>query len=147
MKRENPLVDDECMIHILGSILLVGLITVMLCSCQCHRHTATHDTVYVDKVRTELRWQYDSIYIDRWHNVYTAGDTVYRVDSLVSYRLLRVHDTLTLRDSIYLSKSDTTTVEVKKPLSGFVKGQIAGFWVLLVAVVLAIAWKIYRKFH
>lgn len=75
------------------------------------------------------------------------GDTVYLRDSVVHYRWHTKIDTLALHDSVYISKSDTTTVEVKRPLSAFVKGQIVGFWVLLVAVVLAIAWKIYRKFH
>lgn len=143
--KPNPLVDDECLIHIIGSILFFGLIVFLLCSCNTTRHTATHDTVYVDKTRTEYKWQYDSIYIDRWHNQYTAGDTVYRVDSLFTYRLLRVHDTLTLRDSIYISKSDTTTVEVKKPLSAFAKSQIAGFWVLLISIILIIAFKVYKR--
>jgi hypothetical protein len=72
-----------------------------LTACRTTSRTATHDTVYIDRLRTEKVVQCDSVHIDRWHNVYTSGDTVYRVDSVANYRLLRVHDTLTLRDSVY----------------------------------------------
>ena len=127
---------------VVGSMLPLAL----LCSCNTTRSTATHDTVYVDKVRTEYRTKIDSIWNDRWHTQYVKGDTVYRVDSLVMHRYVFRGDTLTVHDSIYVSKADTMTVEVKKPLSGFVKGQIAGFWLLLIGIVLAVAWWVYMKF-
>lgn len=118
----------------------------LLCSCKATRHTATHDTVYVDKVRTEYRTKIDSVFNDRWHTEYVRGDTVFRVDSLVLYRYVFRGDTLTVRDSIYISKADTVTIEVKKPLTGFVKGQIAGFWILLSGLLAAAAWWVYKTF-
>ena len=126
-------------------ILLVAVL--LLAACKSTRHTATHDTIYVNTERVEYQWRHDSIYLDRWHDRWVMGDTVYLRDSVVHYRWHTKIDTLALHDSIYVSKSDTTTVEVKKPLSGFVKGQIAGFWVLLFCVLLAVAWWVLKKFY
>ena len=126
-------------------ILLVAVL--LLAACKSTRHTATHDTIYVNTERVEYQWRHDSIYLDRWHDRWVMGDTVYLRDSVVHYRWHTKIDTLALHDSISVSKSDTTTVEVKKPLSGFVKGQIAGFWVLLFCVLLAVAWWVLKKFY
>ena len=126
-------------------ILLVAVL--LLAACKSTRHTATHDTIYVNSERVEYQWRHDSIYLDRWHDRWVMGDTVYMRDSVVHYRWHTKTDTVALHDSIYVSKSDTTTVEVKKPLSGFVKGQIAGFWVLLVGVLLAVAWWVFKTFY
>lgn len=126
-------------------ILLVAVL--LLAACKSTRHTATHDTIYVNSERVEYQWRHDSIYLDRWHDRWVMGDTVYLRDSVVHYRWHTKTDTLALHDSVYISKSDTTTVEVKKPLSGFVKGQIVGFWVLLVGVLLAVAWWVFKTFY
>ena len=126
-------------------ILLVAVL--LLAACKSTRHTATHDTIYVNTERVEYQWRHDSIYLDRWHDRWVLGDTVYLRDSVVHYRWHTKTDTLALHDSVYISKSDTTTVEVKKPLSGFVKGQIVGFWVLLVGVLLAVAWWVFKTFY
>lgn len=126
-------------------ILLVAVL--LLAACKATRHTATHDTIYVNTERVEYQWKHDSIYLDRWHDRWVIGDTVYLRDSVVHYRWHTKTDTVALHDSVYISKSDTTTVQVKKPLSGFVKGQIVGFWVLLVSVLLAVAWWFVKKFY
>lgn len=126
-------------------ILLVAVL--LLAACKTTRHTATHDTIYVNTERVEYQWKHDSIYFDRWHDRWVMGDTVYLRDSVVHYRWHTKTDTVALHDSVYISKSDTTTVEVKKPLSAFVKVQIAGFWVLLVGVLLAVAWWCVKKFY
>lgn len=130
------------------AIALILLVAVLLLSaCKSTRHTATHDTIYVNTERVEYQWKHDSIYLDRWHDRWVMGDTVYLRDSVVHYRWHTKRDTVALHDSVYISKSDTTTVEVKKPLSAFVKGQIAGFWVLLVGVLLAVAWWVFKTFY
>jgi hypothetical protein len=126
-------------------ILLVAVL--LLAACKSTRHMATHDTIYVNTERVEYQWRHDSIYLDRWHDRWVIGDTVYMRDSVVHYRWHTKIDTLALHDSVYISKSDTTTVQVKKPLTAFVKGQIAGFWVLLVGVLLAVAWWLFKTFY
>lgn len=58
----------------------------------------------------------DSVYVDRWHNTTTKGDTIYRVDSVVYYRYLYRTNT----DTMIVAKTDTlyryatTTKEVRK---------------------------------
>ena len=126
-------------------ILLVAVL--LLAACKSTRHTATHDTIYVNSERVEYQWRHDSIYLDRWHDRWVMGDTVYLRDSVVHYRWHTKTDTVALHDSVYISKSDTTKVEVKKPLSAFVKGQIAGFWVLLMGVLLSVAWWVFKTFY
>ena len=138
---------EGCISRLLGIIALLALVLFLLTSCKPTQHTATHDTIYVNSERVEYQWRHDSIYLDRWHDRWVMGDTVYLRDSVVHYRWHTKTDTLALHDSVYISKSDTTTVEVKKPLSGFVKGQIVGFWVLLVGVLLAVAWWVFKTFY
>ena len=134
---------ELCALRLAGVVIFL----VLACGCGSSRHTATHDTVYVDRVRVEKQRVLDSVYVDRWHNVWVSGDTVYRVDSVVKNRLLAVHDTLRLRDSVYVSRCDTVTVEVKKPLSGFEKVQVEGFWILLLCAAGAVAWKVLKFFR
>ena len=143
--RRLTISQTEWLRFAVALILLVVLL--LLTSCKSTRHTATHDTIYVNTERVEYQWKHDSIYLDRWHDRWVLGDTVYLRDSVVHYRWHTKTDTVALHDSVYISKSDTTTVQVKKPLSGFVKGQIVGFWVLLVGVLLAVAWWVFKTFY
>ena len=144
MKRLS-IAQTEWLRFAVALILLVA--ALLLCACKSTRHTATHDTIYVNSERVEYQWRHDSIYLDRWHDRWVMGDTVYLRDSVVHYRWHTKTDTVALHDSVYISKSDTTKVEVKKPLSGFVKGQIAGFWVLLMGVLLSVAWWVFKTFY
>ena len=130
---------------VIGWAAVAVMLLLATASCRTTRHTATHDTVFIDKVRTEYATRIDSVWRDCWHTEYREGDTVYRVDSLVLYRYLFRGDTVTLHDSVYVSRADTVTVEVRKPMSRFARGQIAGFWLLLVAALAAAAWRIYKK--
>lgn len=127
--------------------LLALMIFLLLSCCKTWRHAATHDTVYVDKWHTEYSVRVDSVWNDRWHTIYTSGDTVYRFDSVAFWRYVYKHDTITDRDSIYISKADTCTVEVAKPLSGWRKFEIGGFWVLLALGVVLVAWRAYKLYR
>ena len=138
---------EGCLSRLLVAMALCAIVAFLLCGCRTTRKVATHDTVFVNTERVEYRWKHDSIYTDPWHDRWLQGDTVYMRDSVVHYRWHTKIDTLALHDSVYISKSDTTTVEVAKPLSKFVKGQIAGFWVLLVGLLLAVAWWVFKKFY
>ena len=67
-------------------------------------HSATHDTIFLSKVK------YDSIYIDRWQRIERKADTVFydRVKIEFRYRLLR--------DTVYKTRTDTIPVVKQVPV-------------------------------
>lgn len=136
MNRNNPI-----LIHmlILLTFLLVGM---LMLSCKTVTVQPTIHTETKDSVRTEIR--HDSIWIDRWHTIYTQGDTVFKVDSIVKekYKLVYIHD------SIDLSRIDTITqtIEIEKQGSIFWKGSGIAFWVLIGMIVLGITIGLIIKF-
>ena len=67
-------------------------------------HSATHDTIWLSKVK------YDSIYIDRWQRIERKADTVFydRVKTEFRYRLLR--------DTVYKTRTDTVPVDKQVPV-------------------------------
>lgn len=67
-------------------------------------HSATHDTLWLSKVK------YDSIYIDRWQRIERKADTVFydRVKTEFRYRLLR--------DTVYKTQTDTIPVVKQVPV-------------------------------
>lgn len=56
---------------------------------------------------------------------------------------------MVVRDTIYVERQSEseTIVEVRNELTKSQKRMIAGFWMLLVAFIATLAWKIYRVFH
>ena len=67
-------------------------------------HSATHDTLWLKKVK------YDSVYIDRWQRIERKADTVFydRVKTEFRYRLLR--------DTVYKTRTDTVPVVKQVPV-------------------------------
>ena len=67
-------------------------------------HSATHDTIFLRKVK------YDSIYIDRWQRIERKADTVFcdRTKTEFRYRLLR--------DTVYKTRTDTIPVVKQVPV-------------------------------
>lgn len=112
------------------------MIVLCLTGCRATLRTATHDTVTVDKVRTEWRTRVDSVWRDRWRTQYVSGDTVYRVDSVTVCRYVKFGDTVFVHDSVYISQSNTETVEERKPRLGtWLKGAAAGVLLMIGAAV------------
>ncbi len=66
------------------SLLLVGCSSVL---------KTTEVPVYLYDTTEVVRYERDSIYIERWHTEYAQGDTVYRTDSVYAWRYLYKHDT------------------------------------------------------
>lgn len=127
--------------------ILFIVLAFLVSSCTLRRivdtssHTNTRDSVriaYIERV--------DSVYIDRWHNVTTKGDTIIKTDSITLYKYLRIYD----RDTIVVNKTDTirTTqtqyVEVKKktPFKNFCT---FGFFGMLALIVIYFLWRNYAK--
>lgn len=138
--------NNENVWRIVAFILLAMFLLALGTSCKCPKELVTADTVYVDKTRVEYRTQYDSVWVDRWHTIYTLGDTVYRLDSVAYLKYLLKTDSIYLHDTAYVAHNEVQTVEVEKPLSGWRKFEIGGFWVLLAGLVGLGAWKGYRLY-
>ena len=119
-------------VWITAAIVLV--VMWILTSCKSQATLPVTDYHGRDSIRTE--YVHDSIYIDKYHNVYTKGDTVYQFDSIYLY--VAKHDTVTsniaLIDTIY--KRDV----VEKPLTNrqiFLQRSGIALWIILTFAVLA----------
>ena len=123
--------------------LLMVFIAMTGCKCPCAvipgggTHQETNDSVHTEYI-------HDSIYTDRWHTIYTKGDTVFVRDSIWRDRwhYKQIHD------SVYINNTDTiyNVVEVEKKGAAFWKGSGIALWVLIGALVLAAIIGIIIKF-
>ena len=101
-----------------------------------------HDTTYIQKLRHDSVYVKDSVFVHLWHE----GDTVYveRDRWHTEWRDRIIHD------SLYLSRRDTVRVtktqEVAKPLSGWQWFQIWAGRLVLIALALAAAVVVVRRF-
>ena len=98
--------ESETVFSKLLFLLFLVLLLLLLSSCRTASnttdivpvHSATHDTLWLSKVK------YDSIYIDRWQRIERKADTVFcdRAKTEFRYRLLR--------DTVYKTRTDTVPV-------------------------------------
>ena len=100
---ENP-AKNRLLARLIAFILFLFLLLLSSCKTTSNTtdivpvHSATHDTLWLSKVK------YDSIYIDRWQRIERKADTVFydRVKTEFRYRLLR--------DTVYKTRTDTIPV-------------------------------------
>ena len=106
---ENP--AKNSLIGRLIAFILFLLLLLLLSSCKTTStsaivpvHSATHDTLWLSKVK------YDSVYIDRWQRIERKADTVFydRAKTEFRYRLLR--------DTVYKTRTDTIPVVKQVPV-------------------------------
>ena len=107
---ENP-AKNRLLARLITFILFLFLL-LLLSSCKTTSnttdivpvHSATHDTLWLKKVK------YDSVYIDRWQRIERKADTVFcdRVKTEFRYRLLR--------DTVYKTRTDTVPVVKQVPV-------------------------------
>ena len=122
-------------IFILCCICLMGCKTTTVVVPEYHTDTVT-------QYRDRISRVHDSIYVRE----YTQGDTVYITRD-------RWHaSTDTIRDSVYVSKVDSIAfpVEVEKQvryIPSFYKGCTWCFWIIIVAFILWIAWRLFKRFY
>ena len=131
--------NGENLRALVAFVFVLILLVAILCnaSCSTAKHIDKADTVYVTKAIYENNIQYDSIYIDVYHDRFIKGDTMYyRVDSIV-YRYLLKQDTILKTDTCYLSKTDiqTKVIEKKKLV----------WWPCIVAILVGICVFCYEK--
>ena len=105
---ENP-AKNRLLARLIAFILFLFLLLLSSCkttstSAIVPVHSATHDTLWLSKVK------YDSIYIDRWQRIERKADTVFydRVKTEFHYRLLR--------DTVYKTRTDTVPVVKQVPV-------------------------------
>ena len=113
--------------------ILLILLPILLVSCKTtERITYIHDTIDNSCIATV--YKYDSVYVDKWHTMYVKGDTVWRTDSIVRYKMQLVHDTLI--DSMYITKEIPVEKIVIEKQKGFFwwLGWISLFLILGVAL-------------
>lgn len=104
--------ESETVFSKLLFLLFLVLLLLLLSSCKTTSnttdivpvHSATHDTIFLRKVK------YDSVYIDRWQRIERKADTVFydRVKTEFRYRLLR--------DTVYKTRTDTIPVVKQVPV-------------------------------
>ena len=104
--------ESETVFSKLLFLFFLVLLLLLLSSCRTASnttdivpvHSATHDTLWLSKVK------YDSIYIDRWQRIERKADTVFydRVKTEFRYRLLR--------DTVYKTRTDTIPVVKQVPV-------------------------------
>ena len=106
---ENP-AKNRLLARLIAFILFL-LLLLLLSSCGTAStsaivpvHSATHDTLWLSKVK------YDSVYIDRWQRIERKADTVFydRAKTEFRYRLLR--------DTVYKTRTDTIPVVKQVPV-------------------------------
>lgn len=92
--------------------IIIALILSFLIGCKAK-------TIYVpvESVKTEKeyidKWHRDSIFLYKNKYVYTKGDTVFIIDSVIHYRDKYIRDSIFKTDSIYIDKP-YPVVEIKE---------------------------------
>ena len=104
--------ESETVFSKLLFLLFLVLLLLLLSSCKTTSnttaivpvHSATHDTLWLSKVK------YDSIYIDRWQRIERKADTVFCDKSKTEFRYRL------LRDTVYKTRTDTIPVVKQVPV-------------------------------
>lgn len=139
MKNEQPRDPRGC---VMSASLIAGIvITVILALCFSGCKTPQPLVQIQREYVHDTTLLHDSVYTDVWHTVVQRGDTVYKTDSvfLYRYKYLDKVQRVEIRDSIPYK------VEVQVPVrqrNWYDRATSWGFWLLFVAFLLAVAWKI-----
>ena len=121
-------------------VLLLALLLGLLCSCRTQYvpvETVQTDSIYIN------RYARDSIYFRDSVFVHTKADTVFLNRVQYKYREMIV------RDTVYKSKCDTTTVvrEIERELTKLQQTQMdIGRGVMWAIPMIIALWLLYRKF-
>lgn len=124
-------------------IIAVGLFICLLLAvpgCKTTNPSVPTNSHSRDSVRIE--YKHDSIWNDRWHTIYTKGDTVYIHDSV---SVDRWH---TKRDTIAKTRTDTIyqQIQVEKKGSAFFRNSGIALWILIAMFVVSVIIGIIIKF-
>jgi len=129
---------------VIFGIVVVILLMMTSCSPKIIENTIVkHDTTYIQKLRHDSVYVKDSVFVHQWHK----GDTVV----LEKERWHTAWRERVVKDTAYISRSDTVRVtktqEVAKPLSGWQWFQIWAGRLVLIALAVAAAVVVVRRFY
>lgn len=135
----------------LSKSLIVLTLAVGLVSCSTVRVSRNHtssrtDTVYIKQAEVVR----DSVWTDRWHTIYTKGDTIYQLDSIIVDRWHYAKADTVLISSTNAFTANNDTIVIEKPTatkksgwSGFCQGwTICSFVLIILGLVLFILRKL-----
>lgn len=124
-------------------IIAVGLfICLLLAIPGCKTPTISLPTSSHSRDSVRIEYKHDSIWNDRWHTIYTKGDTVYIHDSV---SVDRWH---TKRDTIAKTRTDTIyqQIPIEKKGSAFLRNSGIALWILIAMFVVSVIIGIIIKF-
>lgn len=113
--------------------IIVLLFVLVLAAVSCRQPREIVHTEYLTNTEYVEKKVYDSIYVDRYNNVYVSGDTVYNNQTVYQYKYRYIHDTTHIADTAYVTEKVTEVVEKKVP-QWWVLWVAAGLYVIFVAV-------------
>jgi|SRR5574344_451780 hypothetical protein len=96
-------------------MFLVNTCLLLTFGCKSSKNVVT-DTVYFNKVQVSYKYVRDSIYVDKYRDIYTKGDTVFVNVNTIQYKLKYINNSDTIHDTAYTAKYIDKIVvkEVKK---------------------------------
>ena len=117
--------------------IYIVLSVLCLIGCTSPKTIVKTDTIVEYKYNNVYTEKIDSVYIDKWHNIYIKGDTVRITDSIVEYKYKYLKDTAYIRDTVYKNKTNTNVITktVNKPQ----------WWLVWLAIGLVISYILLTK--
>ncbi len=124
-----------------GLRALTVLLACILCACTQVRTVVEVREHYVHDTTQVV----DSVWRDRVQYVVQRGDTVYKTDSVFfyKYKIQERVQVVTSIDSILYQVEVVKEVRVR---SGYDKFVSWGFWLLILALILALGWRIAKAY-
>lgn len=126
-------------------LFIIIVIAVSLPSCkttQGYVKETKSDTIFLSKTD----YVRDSVFVDRYNNIYVSGDTVYNTEreTIYKWKLWQVTDTV-YKTNNEVKIEEKKVVEYRR--NGYDRFVSWGFWILVALIVLVIAWKIFKKVY
>ena len=124
-------------------ILFLLLFIICLSGCKTtHEIPVIHDTTYIVNTEYKNRYLHDSVYVDRYHEIFVKGDTVIIHDSVYEHGTIQFYDTVKVTDTCYRYKDvPVEVIKEKKVVPGWC-------WILLIVNLITVGlyvWCRYRK--
>ena len=125
---------------------MMTCLCVCLCLYGCGHIKYVPVVEYRERVQTDTveKWCVDSIYTAHWY--IEKGDTVWKIDTIYQYKILREVETAYqyVRDSI---PYEVEVVREVRKRNGYDKFVSWGFWLLFALLILRVAWWAVKKYY
>lgn len=133
---------DGCGIAFLKAACILGLLIMLYGVVGCKSSAPLVQKI--ERIERDTIRTTDSVYIDRWRNVYRGGDTVYieRVQVETHYKFRDRVQKVEVRDSI---PYEVHVIEYVRRRNAYDKATSTGFWVMLIGLIVIIAIRIWFR--